>query len=354
MAGETGPLAEIANQVSQQLLKWFRWERLPLKDRNFDCVKQAKHAHANKKQKHTHPTDVVFKYRDPYLNKFILFNTDLKSYAKSSISAPNIKGALKSLAQTIDCARVSPEWRERYIVEDGAEIRGMLFVYNHDAEFDDNFERFLQTTKLSNSQEDVADMANVPLESNQLIHLMEPRTIAYLDTIVTDTAKLHTAGSFPKRNYYFFYPDQKLHKAHYEKMDRPATIELLCGPYMIIGHDAVIKYNEETEKNEATFGAGYVVYYNRSGSSHLEFMYLFDVLSSYQLLDGENQIRIRVAHHMPHLQIKSNYLRAIKDYAFEWGIDEFFTSKLEAIQFEVLAVDKKCFSKTDLGWEHSA
>lgn len=354
MAGETNPTAEIADKISKELVKWFRWTRMPPKDRNFDCLKQEKHAHANKKQKHTHPTDVVFRYVDPYLNRTILLNTDLKSYAKSSIGAPNIRAALKSLAQTIDCARVSAEWSGRYDVQDegDSEVRGLLFVYNHDAEFDGNFDRFLSPAKAPIAEEGSAgNVNNLPLEAGQIIHLMEPKTIAYLQTIVADAAKLHLAGTFPVKGYYFHYPDQKLHKAHFERFERPATAELMCGPYMVIGHEAVSKYDEDSKEVKQTFSAGYVIYYNRPGASHYEFMYLFDVLSNYQLLDGENQIRIRVAHHAASQQIKSNYLKAIESYVKDWGDDGYLRSKLEMINFEVLDVMKQSFSKTNVGWD---
>ncbi|MFM0721496.1 hypothetical protein PQQ73_34920 [Paraburkholderia strydomiana] len=67
MSGETAPIAEMANKVSKELFEWFRWERVPLMDQNFECVKKDKHA-PKKKQDHTHPVDVVFNYIDPYLN----------------------------------------------------------------------------------------------------------------------------------------------------------------------------------------------------------------------------------------------------------------------------------------------
>lgn len=354
MAGETGPTAEIANQVSTQLLKWFRWGRFPLKDRNFDCLKPEKHARANKKQKHTHPTDVVFSYHDPYLNRRILFNTDLKSYAKSSISGPNVRGALRSLATTIDCARASAEWKTRYEVEDRDEIRGLLFVYNHDAEFDADFERYFASARKKSKEEDedaAADVGGIPLEANQLIHIIQPRTIVYMQTILNDVAKLHLAGTFPKTNYYFYYPDQKLHKVHLERHKRPATVESICGPYLIVGHDAVVSYDEQTQTNKQSFGEGFVVYYNRPGATHLEFMYLFDVLSACQILDGEKQIRLRIAHNSPDPQVVSNFRRAIKAFVHDWGFDDYIQSKLDAIELEVLDQQKQSFSQTKLGWE---
>jgi hypothetical protein len=354
MAGETGPTAEIANEVSKKLLKWFRWERFPLKDRNFDCLKSDKHARANKKQKHTHPTDVVFSYRDPYLNRRILFNTDLKSYAKSSISGVNVRGALRSLAQTIECARVSGDWKTRYEVDDSDEIRGLLFVYNHDAEFDDGFERYFvpPRRKAQGDDEATSDISGIPLEPGQLIHIIQPRTIAYMQTILNDTNALHMAGTFPRTNYYFYYPDQKLHKVRLERHYRPATVEALCGPYFIVGHDAIQILDENTKEIRQSFGEGFIIYYNRPGRTHSEFMYLFDVLSSCQLLDGEKQIRIRVAHHQPDPAIKNHFRRAIRLFVHDWGFDEYIQSKLDAIDFEVLDIQKQAFSQTKLGWDH--
>lgn len=39
MGGDTGSIAQVAAIVSKDLLKWFRWDQIPLKDRNSDCVK---------------------------------------------------------------------------------------------------------------------------------------------------------------------------------------------------------------------------------------------------------------------------------------------------------------------------
>ncbi|MCQ4437276.1 hypothetical protein NO135_19980, partial [Clostridioides difficile] len=88
MAGETSAIAKMAVRVSDDLFEWFRWKRIPLPDLNFDCVKTA--THAPSKDKHTHPVDAVFHYTDPYLNKIIYMNTDLKSYASGSIDANGI------------------------------------------------------------------------------------------------------------------------------------------------------------------------------------------------------------------------------------------------------------------------
>lgn len=356
MSGETEAIAAMATRVAKDVFKWFKWDRVPLSNQNFSCKKQDKHA-PTKKQEHTHPVDVVFKYNDPYLEQTVLLNTDLKSYKQTSITPPNIRGALKSLAQTIDCARVSNEWRTRYDTSGSAEIRGLLFVYNHDAEYDRNFSRFLTPQKGKQDDNDAAKgltADTIPIEAGQLIHIVEPRTIAYMTTIVADVQRLHTEGSFPARNYYFFYPELKLHKTRGDKFVRPATIEMICGPFLIVEHDHVVKYDEASGSNKTTYQQGFVIFYNRPGKSYLEFMYLFDVLSTYQILDGSSKLRIRVAHYSPNKDIHSNFTRAIEMYIHDWGFDDYKRERLEDIELEIVEIQKTSFSQQDIGWERKA
>lgn len=137
---ENGPREEIAKIVSSNLLSIFKWEQYGPYDQDFPCRKQDKHVDKPKDQDHTHPVDVVFGYKDPYSNKNVLFNTDLKSYGKSSINSTKIEDALISLARTIDCAENSTYWRDKYLIPTGDfEVRGLLFVYNHDNEFQKGF-----------------------------------------------------------------------------------------------------------------------------------------------------------------------------------------------------------------------
>lgn len=353
MAGETSAIAKMAAYVSDEILEWFRWKRFPLSDLNFDCVKTA--AHAPGKDNHTHPVDAVFWYTDPYLNKIIYLNTDLKSYASGSIDANRIFAALKSLALTIDCARVSDEWQGRYhtLGDLSYEVRGMLFVYNHDAEFDKSFYDLLSTPvkRRGASDKTPIKLETLPIADGQSIHVVEPSLISYLTTIVTDAHRLHTEGSFPEKNYEFFYPDLRLHKASGAEFERPATAEMLAGPYLIIRHDQVKKFNESTGEAEIRYPEGYVIYYNRPGGSAEEFAYLLDVLSGYQILDGQHKIRVRIAHRTPGSDPRSNLKRAISLYAQEWGFDQHKLSRLESIELEIVEIHRYSFSRTDIGWE---
>lgn len=353
MAGETSTIAKMAEYVSNEILDWFRWKRVQLPDQNFDCVKAA--THAPKKDNHTHPVDVVFWYLDPYLNKIVYFNTDLKSYAKGSIDASRIIPALKSLAQTIDCARVSEEWEKRYILDETPhEVRGMLFVYNHDAEYDKSFYDLLTEPRerRGSKTKKPPRLDAIPLQDGQSIHIVEPLLINYLSTVVADAQRLHAEGTFPEKAYEFFYPDLKLAKTSGAKLERPATVEVLAGPYLIIRHDKVIKYNEASGTTEERYPEGYVIYYNRPGDSAEEFIYFLDILSGYQIIDGLHRIRVRMAHNSPALDAHSNFKRAISLYAQDWGFDGHKLARLQEIEFSHIEISKYSFSRVNIGWEY--
>lgn len=355
MSGETGPIAKMAAYVSSELFEWFKWTIVKIPDLNFDCVKQHEHA-PRKTAQHTHPVDSVFYYRDPYLNRNIYINTDLKSYAAGSIDASKIFPALKSLACAVDCARLSEEWQGRYIDNhEPWEVRGMLFVYNHDANYDKSFYETLLTPVKKRADKDAkpVNLEGLPLADGQSIHIFEPRLISYLTTLSVDAKVLHQKGEFPESKYEFFYPELKLVKTSGEKYSRPATIEMLAGPYLIIRHDVVQKYNEKTSRLEDRYPEGYVVYYNRDGSTAEEFAYLLDILSGYQILDGGHKIRIRMIHDAPGKDPRSQFERAIVIYAQEWNFDEYRLNRLREIEFEVVEFIRYSFSREVIAWERS-
>ena len=353
MAGETGKMAEIANKLSKELFEWFRWDRVPIMDQNFPCSKQAKHAPA-KTAAHTHPVDVVFSYMDPYLGKRVFLNTDLKSYAKASIKSGEIRSALKSLAQTIDCARSSEDWNSRYnLKNENCEIRGLLFVYNHDGDYDKAFlelfkpKQYKTATEEAEAVEKSANLASLPLESDMFLHIAEPRLISLMTTIRADVNRLIAEGTFPRKNYRFFYPDLKLHKTHGDEYARPATIEMISGPFMIVEHDKVSPSDEIT----APYSDGTVIFYNREGKSAEEFLYFIDTLSNLQLLKGTHPIRIRVVHDSPSKDLRSHFQRAIEMYIAEWGFDMSKRDRLESIELEIVEIVRTRFSSVELGWD---
>ncbi|CAG9000630.1 MAG: hypothetical protein CENE_02630 [Candidatus Celerinatantimonas neptuna] len=352
---ETSNIAKMAEKISEDIFKWFKWEHVPIKDLNFACHKGEEHSSSTKDKK-THPVDTIFKYKDPYKGREIIFNTDLKSYQKNSITSSTLREAIWSLARTIDCADGSNEWHHRYALSStNYEIRGLLFVYNHDGEYQKDFINLFKPKmgrrgKLAGG----INIGNVPLREGQQIHIIEPLLIQYMRTVISDMDKLHREGSFPETSYSFYYPDLLLHKLKGDTQNHPATIELISGPYMIIKHDEIIKWNEKISKPDVRCGKGYVIYYNQTGETYLEFIYLFDMLSNLQILrTQENKIRIRVAHREPFNDIRSNFQTAINIYTDNLGGDEFKAEVLKSIEFEIIEQTKDVFSTNNIGWDRS-
>jgi hypothetical protein len=375
--GEVSAIAEMANLVANDLVKWFKWTKFPLADQNFKCLKVEKHAAIRRKRKvaeeqegdtehdeqilptqsappksHNHPVDVVLSYVDPYTAKRVMLNTDLKSYKTDSISKTMVRNALKSLGNTIECARSSPEWKAKYNFSEDADIRGLLFVYNHDGDYDKNFYDIFRSVpeKGGEKAQGKIDISNLPISKGQLLHIIEPKTINYMLTIINDSASLHADGTFPETEYFFYYPELTLHKTKLPKEARPATIELLSAPYLIIEHGPIKKYNEKTQSLEDRHCEGFVVYYNRSGATIKEFIYLLDTLSSFQMLDRNCSLRLRIAHDTPDDALRSNFDAAKATYAQDWGFDQYKIEKLDRIEIKIIEVTQKKYSATDVGW----
>lgn len=348
MPGESNNIADIAKKVSQEIFRWFKWKLSNVTDENFECNKPKLHKKnwdsVKSGFKPEHPVDVVFSYYDPYIDKEVYLNTDLKCYSKSSITPKKIQIALESMGRTVQCARASEEWQQKYITKDYRyEVRGMVFMYNHDDEYDNDL---LERIKKIN-------LENLPIAENNLIHLLDPKRILYLYTVVTDIQKLIATQTFPSDgNYSFLYPDLTMHKELGDTNNQAATIETLCSPYMIIKYGKVRAISPENNKQTVvTSNGGYLVYYNQSGATHEEFMYLFDNLSRFQILNDENVVKIRVAHKDYHQNIKSNFDRAKELYVQDWGLDEYKRKTLESIELEAVTHSAPNYNPGLIAWK---
>lgn len=354
VVAENGPIERLAEIVSDKVLTKFKWKQVGPCNQDFKCLKQNEHKPATKKQEHTHPVDVVFSYKDPYTNKTVLLNTDLKSYAIGSISKELVQGSLNSLARTIDCASNSQEWLDKYRVCVGDyEIRGMLFVYNHDNKFDKDFYEYFypERQKAAGSRKrSPIKLESFDLAQGHQLHIVEPNLIKYMMAITADMHEMISEGKFPREDYGFYYPQLTLHKVLTSEEYLPATIELISAAYMLIKHGAVEQYDKQVGELKEVYSSGYVIYYNRNGGTDQEFLYLLDTLARYQLLNASTRIRIRVAHSSPSGSLRSNFNRAIQKFAHEWGFDESATRILENIQLHICPVTKEFYSSEDIGW----
>lgn len=380
MAGETVRIAEIAERISKEIFTFFRWKFLAagLMNQNFHCVhkedhvilksKQIENIKAefdqliiNEKKKGTsaeeieilikdqdkkliemqeekkeklekmHPVDAVFFYDDPYEKKKIYFNCDLKSYQQSSITTTSLRQTLSSLAQTIHCAHDSVEWNTRYNCNFSGEVRGLIFLLNHDGKYKNDIREFFKPKKESDEQQIHID--NLKLQGNQFIHIIDPATICYLDTIRKDTAYLTSINKFPhfKKDWFFYYPDLKLKRPKPDTSNSPATIEMILGPFLIIKYKAFESNEDSKIQNE-----GVLIYYKLSGSSVEEFLFLLDTLSSYQIIKNQINIQIRMINEEPDSMYEENFNNAIDAYIENWNLTDHSAKIFREIEFSLV------------------
>jgi hypothetical protein len=327
---ESSNIAEISTVLSKEIFAFFGWHMHPRKDDNFECLDD-KHQNENEKAKKTHPTDVVFSYDDPYSPRRVHLLTDLKSYAAKSITHQKIRQALKSLSEAVECAGQSPQWRNKFGVTESEpnEVRGLLFVHNHDLAYQKSFYEELKRVH-SNT---------LPMAPTTILHYLGPLDIQRLYSTANDIMRQQHSGDLPA-DYGFFYPDLVLKRRHREFSDQPATFESIAGPFLIISH-----------KSTPTLKQGFLIYYNRPGNTLEEFEYLLDSFSRFQLLNQENKIRIRVVHPDADEDLKSTFKRAVNKYARSWGLDEGRLSLLEEISVDRVNAVSASFNPGDMGWD---
>lgn len=335
---ETENISHIASKVANDIFRVFHWDAHPQRNANFECVFDH-HITEKEKKKITHPADVVFHYLDPYLHQRVYLHTDLKSYKKTSIKQTKIREALKSLAMTVECARASPDWTKKFsaVENEPHDIRGLLFVVNHDGKAQGEFSHYLRGIA----------KANLPIAKNQLLHILGPVEINRLYAIATDIRLLKEEKKLSER-YRFFYPDLTLWKRGTADDQRvAATIETLLSPYFIITHDSI----KDEKSGSLIFQAGSIVFYAREGKTVEEFVYLLDSLLRYQLVNSGSQIRIRMSSPERVAEYQNNFLKAKARYCKEWGFDENRQAEIEAITIDAIQTAHHNYSPDEIGWE---
>jgi hypothetical protein len=329
---ETVNIGEVAPRVAEEIFKHFFWTLHPKHDQNFKCLVETHLTEGKKpKQKTSHPADAVFSYLDPYTGRRTFLHTDFKSYGKESIGPVVLRTAIKSLAMSVECAKVSKEWRTIYSVneEEEIDIHGFLFVYNHDKRYADDFS--ITVSK--------ANLASVDIAPHVYIHYFGPQDINRIWSICNDLMRLKYEKTLPEL-YSFYYADLFMWHLHGDVWNQPATIETLAAPYFII------KYRPQ-EKSPG----GYLIYYNRSGSTVDEFEYFLDSLSRFQMLNTDDMIRVRISHTDPDENYNSNFLAAKSRYAKLWGFDVTRQTILDGISIQPLTSVTSTFSAGNLGWK---
>lgn len=324
---ETSNIAQMAEKVSKEIFSEFSWDKVGSIDTNWDCCQKEKH------NKTTHPTDIVFRYEDPYEQKYINVNFDLKSYAKGSINATTIRTALESLSMASECTQISEEWQNIYQSKTmNTDIVSSLFVYNHDNSFDKDFDKFLVD----------ATKRDLKLASGNKIFVFSPQKIQYLITIVNDIKVLRGDEILPNKKHYTFYYPTLDKKPTRNPWNSSATIETLFNAWQIIK----FKINPE---NQESNDFGIVIYYSKKGECQEEFQYLIDYLFHYQLISQASKIMVRVANAEKYAS--TNFENAVNEYKNKFAPDDQTVKKLESIEFESITNIVKTFSEIEIGME---
>jgi len=326
---ETKNIGDMAEIISDEIFSEFFWEKVGSTNINWGCVQSDKHG-----GKKTHPSDVVFKYQDPYEQKDIYINFDLKSYQENSISVREIRTALESLAMASECTQISSDWQKIYTIPSTQfEIISSLFVYNHDNSFDRNFEKLLSD----------ATQKGISMSAGNKIFVFSPQKIQYLKTVINDMQTLRGKQVLPmQENYTFFYPTLN-NKQTRNPWSSSATIETLFNTWQIIKY----RINIGNPKSD---NFGIIVYYSKNGETQEEFRYLIDYLAHYQIISDASNIMIKVANADKYASV--NFQNAITEYKMRFGLEDESSQKLESIKFESITRLITEFSEFEIGMVH--
>ncbi|SQI37408.1 Uncharacterised protein [Serratia plymuthica] len=297
MGGETKNIDEIAGIISSRIFDELGWQCQKTTDISWGCClkshlssKQLEAENPNK----THPTDVVFKYRDPYSDVTQYIQTDLKSYCASTLDGTKrILNTVRSLSQQVACAPRSPEWRNLFVdnTNELYQVHGMLFIYNHDNEYDSDL-----INKLNG-----AATASYDFPEKSMLAIFDPVMIRFL-LDVTEHIETRRAISdkysqiesllwqkIPEIEHCsFFYPD-KHNKIAAKDRSLPATIEMITSGMLFYEYKHDYVRGDGGDKVESKV---LNIFWKENVNSNSHFVFLLEYIFNYQLLNQFDKIYI--------------------------------------------------------------
>jgi len=320
---ETTNIAKMAEVLSGELFSEFLWSRVGPTNTNWACEDIEKH------KVKTHPSDVVFWYDNPYVQSRTYVNCDLKSYAKGTITPAAVVGAMESLSRSLSCAVKSQEWQKRFLHENvNHDVCGLLFVYNHDGEYDRNLKEIVTHLQVK--------LGDIPTKSK--IVVLGPDDIFWLNNIRYEIVQLRGKGVLPAQaDCKFFYPHLTRKKNVQLAAARAATLEMLTSPWVIL------QYDDPLQKGRK----GYVIFYRPEGESGQECLYLIDYLMHYQVIvPGEN---VRIKTLFAQQEAPAVFRKAVDEYVDECDKSPDIKNRLDAIDFSEIRDVHTRFSQIELG-----
>lgn len=304
---ETKNIDEIAGIISSKIFHELRWSSSDETDINWDCCMES---HLTKIQitardkaisesrepkSKTHPTDVVFSYVDPYDDEITQYiQTDLKSYNKTTMENNSaILKTIRSLSQQVECANRSQQWREKFNNDPNGRniVHGLLFIYNHDNEYDAELLSKISTTAVAGH--------NLP--ENSMMAIFDPKLIRFLLSVTEEIDKrrnipvrtgqineqlLQKIPEFEECS--FFYPD-KHNKVSTKGVNLPASIEMITSGMLFYSYQH--NYLRDDEENRVV-NKVLNIFWHENVTLKEQFVFILEYIINYQLLNQFDRIFI--------------------------------------------------------------
>lgn len=337
MGGETKNIDEIAGIISSRIFDELGWKVQNTTDISWNCCLSS-HLSASQLSseapRKTHPTDVVFKYKDPYSDETQYIQTDLKSYCATTLKkTKSILNTIRSLSQQVACAPRSPEWRSLFVdnTNEKYRVNGLLFIYNHDNNYDADL-----LNKLSGAATAIYDFPE-----NSMIAVFDPTMIRFLLDI---TEHIETRRSItdkfsqeqnllwqkiPERDVCsYFYPD-KHNKIATKGKILPATIEMITSGMLFYSYEHDYIRNDAGDRIKKKV---LNIFWKENIDSSNYFVFLLEYIFNYQILNQFDKIFVITpfsTHSTTHLQT------AINEYV---GIYSFTQSHIETLKNKIVSI----------------
>lgn len=326
--GETAVVARMAEKLADEILGEFFWRKCGPMNVNWDCENRDAH---NVK---THPTDCVFFYDEPYSEVRRYLQCDLKSYGKTSITRTQMKSAAVSLAKQITCADVSAEWQRMYVDSESTPvISGLLFVYNHDQEYDADFDVHLSDIRMEDLQ----------LNPDSRLFIFGPDDINWLNRVATEIRQMRGKGELPARQFTSFYYPQLVRKSNFQILEaRAATVEMLSSPWIML------RWEDDETRRE-----GIVIFHKRQTTID-DLVYLLDYLRHFQLLQKKIDVAIKVCQSDTDATITlQKAVRKYIDHISGQNEDSDIGKLLQQVSVGFVPENKTSFSTDAIGMEYA-
>lgn len=288
---ESDCIKKMAEIISDDIFTVFGWEKVGPVDNNWECSLPKEHS-PSKHEKYTHPSDVVFTYKDPYTDKDVYLLFDLKSYGNRNINKSKTETPLTRLNDSVACANISKSFSDLYITSDSWVVHGILFIYNHDGNYDRDFDEVKSKLTVK------------PHSSDYELSVIGPTDISYIYDLTKDL-QLHM---FKRGNVEgevkFISPHLELTK-RIGARDGCAILDDLISPWLM----ACLPKTKKSKEDEI------IIYYRDESQSVEDFMYLIDSVLKYQLLN-ETPIQVKCCREDNASTV--NFDKAKKRYASEY------------------------------------